>query len=409
MSAAPLQAFSAFGIELEYMLVDKTRLDVQPIADIVLAQLSEEEPSLVRCSNELVLHVLEMKNPEPGPLSALPVAFQAQVQHLNARLASLDACLMPTAMHPWMDPTLETALWPHDEQAIYSTYHTLFDCNRHSWANVQSMHVNLPFADDEQFEKLFAAVRILLPILPAIAASSPIADGKLTGYLDYRMHVYRDQSPSQPCIVGDIIPELVKTPAEYESQILAPIYQDIAPLDPQQNLRFEWLNARGAIARFDRNAIEIRVMDVQECPQADIALAALVVDAVHALYQEQFCSLASQQSLSAAKLSDLLTLCSRDGEAAYLDDSSYLAAWAYPGLNCLAKELWLHIGKILQAHDSPHAGLWKQHLQYVLKHGSLARRILRHTGENPDASSLHQTYKALTQKLETGTVLASVR
>jgi hypothetical protein len=31
-------------------------------------------------------------------------------------------------------------------------------------------------------------------------------------------------------------------------------------------LRHEWVNARGAIARFDRSAIEIRVLDVAECP-----------------------------------------------------------------------------------------------------------------------------------------------
>ena len=125
----------------------------------------------------VVSNVIEMKNTQPSPLSELVPAFHLQVQRLNSYLAPYNACLMPTAMHPWMDPTRETALWPHDDQGIYSTYHRLFNCKRHSWSNVQSMHVNLPFADDQQFEKLLAAVRVLLPILPAIAASSPVADG----------------------------------------------------------------------------------------------------------------------------------------------------------------------------------------------------------------------------------------
>ena len=47
---------------------------------------------------------------------------------------------------------------------------------------------------------------------------------------------------------------------------------DIAPLDPDGTLQHEWLNSRGAIARFDRNAIEIRVLDIQECPVADLAI-----------------------------------------------------------------------------------------------------------------------------------------
>ena len=52
------------------------------------------------------------------------------------------------------------------------------------------------------------------------------------------------------------------------------MYDDIAPLDPDAVLQHEWLNARGAIARFDRNTIELRVLDVQECPRADLAICA---------------------------------------------------------------------------------------------------------------------------------------
>lgn len=397
-----LPAFSAYGIELEYMLVDRDTLNVMPIADKLLAALPTAN-SLVDCSNELVNHVIEIKNPVPTDLAKLAAAFQQQIGLINAWLINCNACLLPTAMHPWMNPQVETELWPHDNAGIYSTFDALFDCKRHPWANVQSMHINLPFANDFEFAKLHTAIRMLLPILPAIAASSPIADGRPTGYLDYRMHVYRDQSPDQPRIVGDIIPELVKSPSEYTTQILAPMYRDIAPLDPQHNLQFEWLNARGAIARFDRNAIEIRVMDVQECPQADIALAALGIDTIHALYHEQFCSLASQQSLSDAMLSDLLAQCSLYAEEAQIP-APYLAAWGLQNKSCNARELWRHIGGRLRQFHSSHVTLWQQHFEYLLEHGPLARRILRHTGENPSAQVLFQTYRALTQSLSAGTV-----
>lgn len=399
-----LPAFSAYGIELEYMLVDRDTLNVRPIADRLLADLPSSS-GLVDCSNELVNHVIEIKNPVPTDLRKLAAAFQQQIRHLNAQLAAYNACLLPTAMHPWMNPERETALWPYDDAGIYSTFDALFDCKRHPWANVQSMHINLPFANDDEFERLHTAVRMLLPILPAIAASSPIADGKSTGYLDYRMHVYRDQSPSQPRIVGDIIPEVVKSPSEYTSQILAPMYRDIAPLDTQHSLRFEWLNARGAIARFARNAIEIRVMDVQECPIADIALAALVIDTVHALYHQQFSTLATQQSLPGAMLSDLLAHCCREADASLIDAPLYLAAWGYPGEACCAAKLWHHIGEILQ-HRSPHANLWRRHLDYVLEYGPLARRILRHTGENPTVHGLGNTYRSLTHKLDSATLMS---
>ena len=397
-----LPAFSAYGIELEYMLVDRDTLNVRPIADRLLAALPPAN-LIVDCSNELVNHVIEIKNPVPTDLANLPTAFQQQIQILNAGLAEQNVCLMPTAMHPWMNPARDTVLWPDDDVGIYSTFDALFDCKRHPWANVQSMHINLPFACDLEFEKLHTAIRMLLPILPAIAASSPIADGIPTGYLDYRMHVYPDQSPNQPRIVGDIIPEVVKSQAEYKSQVLAPMYRDIALLDKQHNLQYEWLNARGAIARFDRNAIEIRMMDVQECPQADIALAALVIDTVHALYHEQFASLASQQSLPGSMLSDLLAQCSLYAEEAQIR-ASYLAAWGLQDESCTAKELWRRIGELLRQYRSPHAALWQQHLESLLEYGPLARRILRRTGENPSTQVLWQTYKALTETLGAGSI-----
>ena len=43
--------------------------------------------------------------------------------------------------------------------------------------------------------------------------------------------------------------------------MLGPIRHELAPLDTEGIFAGrEWLNARGAIARFDRNAVEIRLL-----------------------------------------------------------------------------------------------------------------------------------------------------
>ena len=396
-----LPAFSAYGIELEYMLVDCDSLDVQPIADRVLATVPIVDP-LVDCSNELVNHVIEIKNPLPTDLFQLSAAFQKQIVQLNSRLAESNACLMPTAMHPWMDPTRETQLWPHDDADIYRTFDAMFDCRRHPWANVQSMHINLPFADDREFEKLHAAIRVLLPILPAIAASSPIANNTSTGWMDYRMHVYPAQSPTQPRLVGDVIPEVMKSKLEYESHILQPIYADIEALDPEYKLRFEWLNARGAIARFDRNAIEIRVMDVQESPVADIALAALVIDVVHALYHQQFADLSAQQALTNSSLRTILNACSRDAERAMITDAPYLALWGYEARQLSSMDLWQHVSAVLLRNHAAHALLWRGHFERISQHGSLARRIVNAVAQNPSTDRLRRVYQQLTNQLHDG-------
>ena len=96
---------------------------------------------------------------------------------------------MPTAAHPFMDPMKETKIWPHENNEVYAIYNKIFDCRGHGWSNLQSTHLNLPFYDDEEFAKLHAAVRLVLPILPALCASSPILDGKLTGCTGYALEI----------------------------------------------------------------------------------------------------------------------------------------------------------------------------------------------------------------------------
>src|SRR5690606_7705226 len=113
-------------------------------------------------------------------------------------LAPMGAMLMPTAMHPWFDPATETRLWPHEYSPVYETYNRIFGCQGHGWSNLQSMHVNLPFANDEEFARLHAAIRLALPILPALAASSPLVEGRVTGLADSRLDFYRFNSRRLP-------------------------------------------------------------------------------------------------------------------------------------------------------------------------------------------------------------------
>ncbi len=121
----------------------------------------------------------------------------------------MNAKLLPGAMHPWMDPYKETKLWLHDSKEIYDTYDRIFNCQGHGWSNLQSMHINLPFADDREFKLLHSAIRTILPILPAMSASSPIVDGEITGLMDTRLEVYRRNAERIPSITGLIVPEAV--------------------------------------------------------------------------------------------------------------------------------------------------------------------------------------------------------
>ncbi|MHB1215251.1 MAG: carboxylate-amine ligase [Thiobacillus sp.] len=411
MSTAPaLPAFTGYGIELEYMIVDRHTLAVMPIADLLLqttagVRIAAVDRGRFGWSNEMVLHLVEIKNVRPDPaLEPLAAGFQAEVSAINRLLEPLGARLMPTAMHPWMDPAAETRLWPHDNAPVYQAYDRIFGCHKHGQANLQSMHLNLPFADDGEFARLHAAVRLLLPILPALAASSPFADGRPSGFLDTRMQAYCSAVQRVPSVIGRVIPDTLSSHADYEAQVLAPMYCDIAPLDPHGVLQHEWLNARGAIPRFDRNAIEIRVIDVQECPQADLAIAAAATAVIRSVYAARWSSLAMQQAIGTAALAKILHACIRDADQAVIDDAGYLQQLGVSGRRCQAGELWRHlVDMTLQGESGP----WREPLRVMLEHGPLARRILRAAGTDVTKVRLHAVYEDLCDCLKTGRMLVA--
>lgn len=402
MSGGPahtLSAFAGYGIELEYMIVDRATLNVRGYADRILVDGTERPVTdVVRgnigWSNELMLHVLELKNVEPvATLAGLDAAFHAEVGVINAKLAPLGAQLMPGGMHPWMDPRREGSLWPHENAQIYRSFDRIFDCHRHGWANMQSMHLNLPFADASEFARLHAAVRLALPILPALAASSPWADGRASGYMDYRMAIYRDHQKQIPASMGDCIPDPSPSPADYREQVLAPMRRAIARYDGLLGadagvLSQDWVDVRAAAPRFARNAIEIRVLDVQECPAADLAIAAATAALVHWLYD----GLSSTAPLPTAALVAIFDTCIRDAERALITDRDYLARLGVATSPCTAGELWAGLVDML-TREALLAPRWLPPLQGITQSGTLARRISNALGG--DGRRLHAVYAAL--------------
>lgn len=406
MRAPPaLHAFGGYGIELEYMIVDRQTLAVMPIADTLLrAAAGNSGPEADRgrfgWSNEIVLHLVEIKNVRPEPaLEPLAAGFQTEVDAIDRLLQPLGARLMPGGMHPWMNPAADTRLWPHDHAPIYRAYDRIFDSRQHGQANLQSMHLNLPFAGDGEFARLHAAARLLLPILPAIAASSPIADGTPSGSLDTRMAAYCTAVRRVPSVIGQVIPDTIGSRAEYEATVLAPMYRDIAPLDSRGVLRHEWLNARGAIPRFERSALEIRVIDVQECPQADLAIAAVATAVIRALYDAKGAPFAMQQAFRTDALVKMMHACIRDAERAVIDDAGYLRLLGFPDRSCQAGELWRHL---VETASPERDGPWREPLRVILEQGPLARRILRALGPACGKARLHELYRALCDCLEAG-------
>jgi gamma-glutamyl:cysteine ligase YbdK (ATP-grasp superfamily) len=412
--SAPLHLFGGHGVELEYMIVDERTLDVRPIADRLFEAATGEitgefEDGDAGWSNELVAHLVELKTNGPvAQLDDVPALMQRQITRINELLGPLSAQLLPTAMHPWMDPARETTLWPHDYHEVYSHFDRIFNCRRHGWANLQSVHLNLPFAGDEEFARLHAAVRLVLPILPALAASSPLREGRTTGQLDTRLDSYRWHTWQAPSLVAQVIPEQVWSEAQYEREIYARLYTDIAPFDPDEQLRKPWLNARGAIARFDRGAIEIRVIDVQECPAADTAICLLATAVVRALVEERWASFADQQSWPVQPLFEMLLDAGRRADQAVIDNAAYLDLFGYrAGQRATMADLWRHLSATL-VESNPSTPAWaRQSLGVILQQGPLARRILGALDEQVSRERIAEIYRELAGCLAQGRMFAA--
>ncbi len=404
----PLGLFDAVGIEMEYMIVDRETLDVRPICDELFriatgAESSDVEPDgaegTVSWSNELALHVVELKTQRPAvSLDGLAEAFEDHVRRVDALLDPMGARLMPTAMHPWMDPNTETKLWPHEYNDIYRTYDRIFGCKGHGWGNVQSTHINLPFANDEEFGRLHAALRVVLPLLPAIAASSPIVDGDWSPISSHRMEVYRSNAKRVPMMTGLVVPEPVFTRDGYERDILGRLYDELRPLDPDGILRHEFANARGAMARFDRGAIEIRVLDIQECPRADLAIAALVIEVVRAMVDERWMSYEDQKKIKTEPLHSVLLDTIRYADRTRIREQALLNALGIQQGMVWAADLWTSLlEQVMPDHPA-----WTPMLRRMLRTGTLANRIGSRVRRFPTRPEIHDVYAELADCLHNG-------
>jgi gamma-glutamyl:cysteine ligase YbdK (ATP-grasp superfamily) len=398
-----LGLFEGLGVEIEYMIVDRRTAVVRPIADSILvgtdgSQLLEVPDGALRWSNELCLHVIELKTNGPAAsLVGLAETFQDGVGRVNARLEPVGASLLPGGMHPFMDPAVDTKLWPHEQNEIYRAFDRIFGCRGHGWSNLQSVHLNLPFHGDEELGRLHAAIRLVLPFLPGLSAGSPFVDGKRFPSLDARLEFYRSNSSAIPSITGAVVPEAAFDEASYRSAILEPMYEAIAAQDPEGVLRDEWLNARGAIVRFDRSAIEIRVIDTQEAPIADLAVLRATVGVLRALVAERLADFETQKRVPTDRLASVLRDVIRDADAAVIEDTELLALVGLPPSPATCGAVWRHL-----VERCPPDGGVDDALKLILEEGPLARRMSRAVGPEPTHSDLVRLADSLMDGLRHG-------
>lgn len=386
----------SIGIEIEYMMIDPKDLSIRPIIQQILGDEDEIKRGIFSWSAEFAAHVFEIKNNTPvQDILSLLAGMQNEVVTVAALLDRQKTGLLPTGMHPFMNPAKE-ALWTtYDQSAEKKIFDKIMQPGGHSWANIQATHLNIGFANEVQFVQLNNAIRILLPILPALCASTPFIEGKSNNIWNNRLNEYQKNGLKFPEVVGHIVPEYVEGIAEYKDIVLAPIYKAFKPYDLTGELCDETLNARGMIARFDRSALEIRVLDVQECVLADLAICELCRVVLKTLSQEK------SKNFSINSLVSIYQQSIQHGENAIISDSDYIEILLNRRESKMrAHDLWIGL---IENFNSELPVEFKDFYSVYRNQGTLSTRILKKEKD----TNLFKIYNELANCLLEGRVYSN--
>jgi carboxylate-amine ligase len=215
--------------------------------------------------------------------------------------------------------------------------------------------------------------------------------------MDNRLQYYATNQKKIPSISGAVIPGRILSADQYRKEILETIYSDISPFDPQGVLQHEWLNSRGAIARFERSAIEIRVIDTQESSYANVAVSILITAAIRFLVQQKSEIISAMKPIvSVVALKTIYKGSVLLADSSEISDRKYLSLWDIDK-PLLARELWSKIAYIVLTKEEKKD--IAKFLKVYMSQGSLARRIEFSIKGDSSEKNILKVYRRLAKVL----------
>ena len=399
-----------YGISLDFMIVDAETMMPLPLGgqlmkDAGVAGSQSLVRGLITWKSRPQPHMIRMATTRPEHnLNGVDFGIADEVRAANLLLAQHKACLMPGGIHPLAAAHKLRYDQPTAGQRMFSRY---FSCTGHGWVNTCSALVDVPLTDDESFARLSAAVRIVLPLIPALTASSPLLEGKATGRRTNRLELDRLRFTARPQLYGNLIPEAVFTEQRYRETVFAEIlaaFLKPGETSEQNELLPERLNRRGAVPLFSEKAMQIRLADPQECAAADMAVFKLVIEVLRAMEQERFCSFEEQVRAQIGDLTGILRDGAEKGMQAEVISSQYLSFFGMDGPATIGS-IWQHLFDVLSNDPVRPLSMYDHELSVILEQGSLADRILTVLGENPRPSETVALWRRLCDCLDQNRLL----
>ncbi|MBK7382629.1 MAG: hypothetical protein IPI81_04740 [Flavobacteriales bacterium] len=390
----PPALFDAYGFIVDLAVVHSGSFDVQPVPKALLEPtLADEDPA--RRDLEVIPgiagHGLGVRNTK---VMRRPSKWGRKLVNLrNAWAPALDtakAVILPGGAHPFYDPARHGSVGEALTPEVRRICDELFGCAQHGWSNSQGLHLGIHFGKDSEFGKLHAAVRLLLPLIPSLAAASPILEGRVTGSSCSRLHAQLHAHERLTDLMGSFVPEPVFDREEHDRVIMAPIAQALAPHDPTGLLDPVLYNSRAATANFDRSVVTLHVIDTQESPSANMAVAEMIITVLRALVRGRWVSNYLQRAWGSDDLQQLMLGAIKEGGRMMITNRDYLLMLGLMKQESMvAAKVWQHLFVELYGDLSENA---RGHIGHILEHGCLADRILARTGKQPTIDGIRAAY-----------------
>jgi gamma-glutamyl:cysteine ligase YbdK (ATP-grasp superfamily) len=275
----PYKPLEVLGPEHEFSLISD-ELKILPVVDQVIKDYCRNIANFVflprsTFAEEFPLHIIEIKAKRPFKS---PELFEESMQNTIRTLLHFlkkrhNACLLGTGMHPLLRLE-DTGTRPFRKQV--QELGKIFNLKNHGWLNIQSFQLNLPYSKEKNAIFLYHLLAHLCTYLPAISASSPICEGCLTPYVDFRLYHYKMKSQEIPSMAGNVIPEYISSFSQFRKEISGRFSRDLTDAGVSTEDFSDYINQRAAVFKFARKAVEVRVMDEQECIKSDVALSCFI-------------------------------------------------------------------------------------------------------------------------------------
>lgn len=386
------------------MIVDRSTLELKPIISELLSSLDEEGEQKTAAGKCLKWkpgyqpHIFRICSASPQTnLNTLEHAIADELRIVNRLLAEFGAMLLPGGMHPLTDPFKVAT--PPVTDPLGQLQERLFDTKGHSWVNLNRTYVELPYQSEEMLQRLQAAIRIVLPIIPALSASSPIVEGGNTGKTDNALRYARARYSRFPGIAGQLIPEPYFSERKYTEMVLDKIRHQLEPVDPQGLIHPAQINFRSAIPDFQGKRMILQIMEPQECVAADMAIVRLVTEAIRFFLEEKTIRFEEQMEARMEILCGILEDVMVSGRNTEVFSSEYLAFFGLDEV-CTVGNIWQHLFQKLSNDPLRPLAMYEHELSVILEQGSLSERILTVVGEKPGTEELVFMWRRLIDCLE---------